>query len=134
MKRLLIVAFALLGVTSAGFAGDVDFDKAVSGYIQAIQSDNSGLRYSAIYQVAQLKNAFPNEDFSRVERVLERVSKRDNQAVIRFHAGLVADYLKNGNTNGVRVKSDDDPMIFFNALHQEYNAKFLENARNNARS
>ena len=125
MKRMIFL-FAMLVVSSAVFAGTPDLDKAVNGYMQALKSDNIGLRYSAIYEIAQLKCLYPEYNYSRVEKVLNQISRKDDQTIIRVHASLVNDYLKSDNVSCVKAADTEDPMMFFDALHHEFNTQMLE--------
>jgi len=133
MKRHIFYLFILLVVTGASFTKDTVFENAISGYIQAIQSDNSGLRHSAIYQIARLKTHYPDKDYSRVEHLLNKVSTSDKVAIIRVHANLVCNYLKSSHIIGTR-SGNEDPMFFFNTLHQELNQDFIKDNQRYIRS
>ena len=128
MKKLTTLFFAMLVVAGTATAGDKVFDKAKAGYLVALESDNAGLRHNAIYQVAQLKCLFPEKDFSDVERSLKRASKKDDVAIIRVHAGLVAAYLDTNSVTCIEAQSVTEPIQFFKALYDEFNDEFIKTA------
>ena len=129
MKKLMNVSliFVLLaGLVNAKPSLD-KIDTAISGYVQALKSDNAGLRHSALYQLALIKSEYPEINFDYVDRQLEKMSKKDKFNLIRLHANLTRAYLQDSDLQAkVKVEKSDNPVDFFKNLSQEIESSYAE--------
>jgi hypothetical protein len=123
MKTITTMALALLSLLASAFSQEFDkkaFDKALTNYQSAMQSESPGIRSSAIYQIAQMKSQRPGEDFSSVAPALVKVAKNDPNPLIRVHAELTISYLFDDDLTK-KIKADEglDMNDFYNKLYNE---------------
>jgi hypothetical protein len=126
-KTIIILAIVAIAATSFAAAPQLDkskLDKAIQAYTMALNSDNPGLRNSALYQLAVLKNKYPEANFISIERVIDRMAKQDKSLSVRLNANLISQYLTDEElatkVNPVIIDSN----AFFSELYtQVTNAK-----------
>jgi hypothetical protein len=129
MKNIVIFLVAFMIISTAVMAqapAKLDFAKILPGYIMALKSDNAGLRDSAAYQIAIIKAAHPEVDFTIVEKVLNRVAKNDESSLVRIHADLTLSYLQDAKlAQKVKPANPEDSLEFYNKLHSELYSSFF---------
>lgn len=95
-KTIIILAIVAIAATSFAAAPQLDkskLDKAIQAYTVALNSDNPGLRNSALHQLAVLKNKYPEANLTSIERVINRLAKQDKNLSVRLNANLISQYL-----------------------------------------
>lgn len=122
MKKLMIVFVLLIIFTAASFAGnsnpiDNKLQKATNGYIDALQSENPGIRNSALHQLTVLKAKYPNYDLTKVAKQVKKLSKNDSELLIRVNAHLTYRYLTNMELGDKIDTNTIDPKSFFKDLY-----------------
>ena len=91
--------------------------KALEGYKDCLKSDNVGVRASALYQLAKLKCCYPALDLSEMIASLDRVSKKDKDALVRVQANLTCAFIADDSlAMKVKVAAGSDPIEFYNQL------------------
>ncbi|HPG40134.1 MAG TPA: hypothetical protein PLP19_10220 [bacterium] len=122
MKKALTIIAVLALLTGAGFAKTNTLSKdklalAVKSYKIALNSENAGVRNSALYQIAVLKASYPELNLNELDRVLLNVTNKDSVGFIRVNANLTRLLLNDKNlTNAVTVETVD-PTEFFSGLY-----------------
>lgn len=129
MKKTIVIIVALSVVSTVAFGANpnkVYFDKVLANYSIALKSDNAGLRNNATYQIARMKCAYPQADFSMIEGTLNKVAKNDRNSLVRVHADLTLAYLKDSKL-AAKIKAEDpeESMEFYNKLHNELYSSFF---------
>ena len=124
MKKLNIVLVILIIFSAASFAGNSDpidnkLQKATNGYIDALQSENPGIRNSALHQLTILKAKYPNYDLTKVEKQVKRLSKKDSELLIRVNAEITYRYLTNKDLGNRINIITNDPKTFFKELYSQ---------------
>jgi len=92
MKRIIASIFTVLLIANISFAFTTEqkVELAKRQYKHALKSDNTQLRHSAIYRIAQLKSQLPSTDFSDLRKPLLKVAQKDEVPWIRTHALLTS--------------------------------------------
>ena len=94
MKKYIIL-FALMAVIATTGLADTTkvsiekFEIAVKAYKDALNSDNIGVRNSALYQIAKLKKLTPEYKLSKFDKSLLSMTKKDDEGYLRVNAKLV---------------------------------------------
>jgi len=121
-KTIIILAIVALAATCFAATPQLDkksLDKAIQAYTMALNSDNPGLRNSALHQLAVLKNRYPEANFTTIERVIERLAKQDKNVSVRLNANLTYQYLLDEDL-ATKVKPVAiDPTAFFSELYTQ---------------
>ena len=130
MKKMIYAALFSVLVAGAALAQNdqTDWKKAVAGYRMALKSDNAGLRYSAMHQLAVLKSKHPEVNIEPVNKDLQKLIDRDKYTSIRLRAELTRAYL-NDKTLTDTVKADDfeNPAAFYATLMSEVETHYENN-------
>ena len=131
MKKVLATALMTVFLASAGFSADNTvpqdkLNKAIKAFQHSLKAENNGVRHSALHVIAKLKSDYPNINLDKLDNSLLRVAKKDKDAIIRAHANLTYLYLNNNElVSKVKVTDPENPMSFFNDLHNELYEEFL---------
>lgn len=129
MKKLINMTLMVVLLAAAANAKP-NLDKvetAVKGYVVALNSDNAGLRHSALYNLAVIKAEYPEIDFSNLDRQLQKMSTKDEYPLIRLHADLTRTYLKDNSLQSkVQVEANGNPVDFFKNLYLEMESSYAE--------
>lgn len=122
MKKMIYAVLFSVLTAGATLAQDnqIDWAKAVEGYRMALKSDNAGLRYSAMHQLALLKSRHPEVNIEPVNNDLKKLIAREEYTSIRLRAELTRVYL-NDKALADTVKAGDfeNPTTFYNTLLTE---------------
>jgi len=121
--RILLVGL-LLVATSLSFAqvkqSEEQFEQAKKCYLNALDSENQGVRDSAILQVVKVKVKYPDENYQTIIRKLQKLSKRDDVFYIRTHAYLACEFFKHPELAQMINPADYQvPAFFFDQLYQK---------------
>jgi len=97
--------------------------KAVEDYTLALKSENPGVRSSALYMLALIKSQYPKLNVSEVKSKLSKLSRKDDDPVVRIHANLILSYL-NSDSLMTKIKVEDPrtPAVFYSQLIAEMTA------------
>ena len=122
MKRMYIVLALMITFTATLFAGnsnsvDNKLQLATNGYINALKSDNPGIRNSALHQLTVLKAKYPDFNLRKVEKQVKKMSKNDPELLIRINATITYRYLMNQELTSKVNRTTNDPKIFFQDLY-----------------
>jgi len=92
--------------------------RIIMGYVRALQSDNMGVRQSALYQLARIKSHFPEVDLTNTLDQIAQLSKKDEEPVVRVQASLILVYLQDRELlQTIKPESPADPVNFYNQVH-----------------
>jgi hypothetical protein len=126
MKRCLVTTMILM-MAMLSFAQTAShpemMDRAKAkrvmlGYERALQSDNMGVRQSALYQLARIRSRFPNVDLANTLDRVAQMSKKDQEPVVRAQASLTLVYLQDRDLiQSIDPELPTDPVAFFNQVH-----------------
>jgi hypothetical protein len=126
MKRILATVMILMAAMLS-FAQSSDHpemtDRAkakriILGYERALQSDNMGVRQSALYQLARIKSRFPQVDLLNTMDKVAQMSKKDEEPVLRAQASLTLVYLQDKELmQSIKPDVPSDPVDFYNQVH-----------------
>lgn len=117
MKKMIVVLAALLIVTAFVSAREVNLDKALQMYNIAIKEGNVGLQSSAMFQIAQVKAQYPEANFSEIEKTLKKVSRSDENVVVKVRADLVLKYLQKSDLDVDMKNTKENEVLFFDRLY-----------------
>jgi len=126
MKRcyvtlMILLAAVLSNAQTTSHPEMMDRAKAkriILGYVRALQSDNMGVRQSALYQLARIKSRFPEVDLSNTVDQIAQLSKKDEEPVVRVQASLILVYLQDRELlQTIKPDSPADPVNFYNQVH-----------------
>jgi len=127
MKQLLILISIAVLLVATGISKEVDkakLDAALTSFKQAINSNNAGVRYSALYQIARLKSDHPDYNLNDFKDILLIRSQTDNNNLVRIHALLTYLYINSKDLpKKIVAANPEDPMPFYTSLHQELHNK-----------
>ncbi len=124
MKKIILILFILMAFITSTYAINDNYPKdklqlAIKNYLHGLKSDNLGVRNSVLHQLAVIKARFPNADYTEVEKEIEKLSKKDNDLIIRLNANLICCCLKNKEIlDKVDIKTVD-PNEFFAELYTQ---------------
>ncbi len=127
MKVTLVALFAaVMSVSAADRSVENRIEKAKLNLMQALKSDNQGVRNGSLLVLAKIKSDFPETDLTDLNKTLIRLSADDEATFIRANANLTYIYLNSVELpKTVKVDSTENPAVFFNKLYQEINKNFL---------
>lgn len=126
MKTILTLTLLIWTSAFCQQSNQKAWNKIISQYEASIKSDSPGVRSSAIYQIAQMKYARPDDDFSSFEWTLARVAKNDPSPLIRIHAELTLVYLQDAKLrNKIKADSELEMNDFYNQLYNEMYSSFV---------
>lgn len=126
-KMLSIVLLSGLISTSVAATPIDRLENAVNGYMQALKSDNPGLRSSALHNLARLKSDYPELKLDIVDDTLLNISEKDQLMLLRVHAKLTFLYLNDAKlAKMIKVKETQDPQQFFIDLHEQIHDSFAD--------
>jgi hypothetical protein len=92
--------------------------RVILGYERALQSDNMGVRQSALYQLARIRSRFPNVDLENSVDKVAQMSKKDEEPVVRAQASLTLVYLQDRELiQSINPELPSDPVTFYNQVH-----------------
>jgi HEAT repeat protein len=119
----------LLVVVLAGFSLAADntdtlsaakLANAVDNYKLALKSNNPGVRSSALYMLALIKSRFPETNVSEVKAELGKISRKDEDALVRVHANLILSYLNSDSLlSKIKIENPEKPLAFYSQLIEE---------------
>lgn len=69
-------------------------DRALLAYEQALEHSNNGVVESAIINIMKLKLIYPNQDYSRLTKKLNKLCFKDRTKTVRYKAYIAANYLQ----------------------------------------
>ena len=123
MKALVrITLVALLIIACQSFAQtekpDDFVEFAKQKYLEALKSENYGVRNRTIFNILILKSRYPDQNYNVFIKQFNKMSQKDPCCMNRVHGNLAVQFLKNDQL----VKSVDpveyvDPVVFFNELY-----------------
>jgi len=146
MKQLVVIlsiAVALFGfkpepVHASGKASvytvkqrdDSYLEKAKKNYVKALQSDNSGLIESAIFNSLMLTVKHPDFNISTIEAELKKLAVNSNIHTIRYKAYLALTFIDNrdefkGAKELAKLMNYQSPDDFFSYLDSEIKSRLL---------
>ena len=119
MKVIIMVVTIAGGMVGMSWAGEKTCcDRAGERYLQALNSENGGVRDSALLQLMKMKMVYPDYDYTRIIRKIEKMSQHDKKIYIRTHAYLARIFMQNPDMIGkVTPQKYRTPEPFFNALY-----------------
>lgn len=116
MKKgmMLLVWFLLLAGLAQAADGQTVLDSAtlaaaVKNYKFALKSENPGVRSSALYMLAQIKSRYPEANLGEFKSELGKLSRKDNDPLVRVHANLVLSYVSD-DALAARIKPEGSEM------------------------
>jgi len=124
MKRVWISVVAVMMAATLSFGqkkpdcpDKARLAKALEGYKDCLKSDNVGVRASALYQLAKLKCCYPALDLSEMMLSIDRVSKKDTDALVRAQANLTYAFIADDSLAMTsKIAAGNDPVEFYNQL------------------
>ena len=123
MKTMCISLMGLLMIACLAFGQTNDsksLDTILKNYLNALKSDNAGLRNSALYQIVKIKAQYPEADLGVCEKCIAQMSSKDKNTHVRINAGLALLCLKDRQLpTKVQATTEEEPTKFFARLHQE---------------
>jgi hypothetical protein len=133
MKRILAVAMAVVIATGMARAQEktnmptrAKLAKLVQAYKMALNSENVGVRSSALFQLAKIKSRYPSCDLSELMSPVERLSKKDAEPILRVQANLTFVYLGDETlAQKIKTGEPDDPIVFYNTVQTELSMALL---------
>lgn len=123
MKRLLSAIFVIAILATAGYSADNKVSEktlqmAEKAYSKSLNSDNAGIRASALYNIAKMKSRFPNYDFEKLEKSVVELAKKDSDSLIRANANLTYIYMNSPElAKNVKISDTENPLMFFNEVY-----------------
>ena len=122
MKRIVSTVLVLCLAAAAAHSASnapVLTETACKMYKIALQSDNIGLRSSAIFELAKIRSNHSHADLCEYERVLKKMSTNDSIHMVRMNAQLTLIYLQeNTLSDRIKVGSNEEPSAFYARLHK----------------
>lgn len=98
MKKYFAVSAAVmfLILTHSAFARNPvnKIDQVLLAYEQALDHTNSGVVESTIINVMKLKLLYPNQDYSRLTKKLNKLCLKNRSKFVRYKAYIAANYLQ----------------------------------------
>lgn len=132
MKKIILVvsAFALLAgstvTVEARVTDDNRIEKAIKAYKLSLDSENAGVRRSALLGLAQVKSTAPSADVREVFGKLAKMSEKEDLDYIRVNAELIYIYLNNADLQEkVKLESFENADSFFKELYNAINNQYL---------
>ena len=121
MVKFLVVITVLVAV-SVSFAKapltQPDLNLAKKSYLNALDSDNAGVRNSAMFQIIKLKATYPDENVKAYVNKVKKISENDPFYSMRSHAHLTMMFLENSElAKLVNPEDYPDPDSFFNSFY-----------------
>ncbi len=122
MKKIVIISMVCILFTGILYAKpkpapNPQVEMAVSNLLQALESDNIGLKNSAMFQLTKLKFQYPDYNMAKVEKVIAKLEKNDNSSIIRINANLVKTIMKENPKESTVFITAPDHREFFNNLY-----------------
>lgn len=144
MKAIRITLIVLLTVTgmsmlsaqpnseaevSTPTLGEARIDKlaqAEINYAEGLASSNIGLVESSLYYAVQLRLAFPEWTFSRLESSIDHLVKNGSTHCIRYKASLASTVFSSPRLiDGKRTRPITDMNAFFTSIAEQLEHKLL---------
>ncbi len=120
---ILLVLLTLVGLASAEVSSK-KLEQAEKAYKLALQSDNAGVRNSALKQIVVLTSQYPDFDAYEFTSLLKKMSNKDDKAYIRVNAKMTLDLLKDKDLIEHIDTEEIDPKVFFNDVYNKLNNFF----------
>ncbi len=117
---ILIVLLTLAGIASAEVSSK-KLEQAEKAYKLSLQSDNAGVRNSALKQIVVLTSQYPDFDAYEFTSLLKKMSNKDDKAYIRVNAKMTLDLLKDKDLIEHIDTEEIDPKVFFNDVYNKLN-------------
>jgi hypothetical protein len=131
MKKglMVMVLFGLLAGLSFAADGNSQMDAAklagaVENYKLALKSDNAGVRSSALYMLALIKSRFPETNVSEFKGELGKISRKDDDPLVRVHANLLLSYFSDDSlSTRIKVDNPEASLAFYSQLIEEISTR-----------
>jgi hypothetical protein len=131
-KAAMIIA-AVLTLTSISLAkpNDTDktkvkYDRAISMFESSLTSDIPGIVESTIYNVVLCDKFYPAGDYSKIENLLDKVARENDDPAIKYKAHLASMYLNGGTKIDVTpVSNTFDHEYLFRQIADQLEKKLL---------
>jgi vesicle coat complex subunit len=86
--------------------------------VEALKSDNYGVRKSALYQLAKIHSLDSTIDMTTISEQISKMSRSDSDPLVRVQAGLTYQYLTDAElAKIIRPQDEDDSTVFYNEVH-----------------
>lgn len=110
MKRIFILLIALSISTFA----QTTLPKASENYLHALQSENTGVVESAVFNIVRLKLHFPEQNTDQLLKALHELSQNADSESLRYRAYLAASYLEQSSLRDkIKIEKYEDIESFF---------------------
>jgi len=116
---IVILALVVVSVSFARIPIDLkSYDFAQESYLRALNSENPGVRTSAMLQIMKLRVQYPEENFKLFVTKIKKISNHDPYLNNRTYAYLANMFLECPHlATQINPKNFQDPDSFFNSLY-----------------
>jgi hypothetical protein len=124
MKKTIIACILMILFSTTGVASEktILINQAMTGYIRAIRSDNTGLQMSGMQNLIKLKLQYPDFDYNKAIKTFAKIIKKDKNSMIRVCATITHALLTDANLlKFVKDINSLNPLTFFNMIFQKLN-------------
>ena len=130
---LVLVVFAVLTFTATNFGEQKTsalrrkmIENAMQVFPSSLNLAVPGVVESTIYNIVLVKNYYPNENYSKIIKALNKVAQSDDDPSIRFKAHLALIYLTDGSNIELKPIHDTyDHEYIFKQISEQLEKKLL---------
>ena len=118
MKRLISCLIVLaMGLSAAGFeTPKIETRKML---IEGLQHGNLGLKYDAIFRMAEIKSCFPEMPMQDMEKALKKAVQHETNPLVKAYAGLTLIYITEPTLyKTIQVISKENSIDFYQRLQK----------------